>query len=146
MQHTSGLSQTPHTGSIHQKPRQWLLAPAAVSLVCDHVQEALSSSELNSGEAQNRNVMIWFTSLWAEALAFPLQTAAWPGCAGKSKCRVRVRASAQSHLIRLFMVVPARQAMNLPELSEGFPLLSVLYLSVGIDSQNSFLSRFISST
>lgn len=68
------------------------------------------------------------------ALAFPLQTAAWSGCSGRSKCRVRVRArvraSVQSHLIRLLMVVSGRQALNLPELSEGFPLLPILHLAV----------------
>lgn len=30
------------------------------------------------------------------------------------------------------MLVSGRQALNLPELSEGFPLLPVLYLAVGL--------------
>lgn len=66
------------------------------------------------------------------ALAIPLQTAACSGCAGRSKCRERVGASAQPHHIRLLIMVSGRQALNLPELSEGFPLLPVSHLAVGL--------------
>lgn len=73
------------------------------------------------------------------ALAFPLQPAAWSGCASRSKCRVR--ASAQSHLTRLLMVVSGRQALNHSALSEGFPLLPVLHPAVGLLSHR--LPEFI---
>lgn len=33
LQHTAGMRQAPHTGSIHQQPWQLLLAPAAATLI-----------------------------------------------------------------------------------------------------------------